>query len=253
MNFNASKQWIKETRNQLNGILSVLYELVHSHCKGASIMYSNRWPSYCALSFQLFSLQWGLLYKLKPILSLVLKIIFLLKSNSRQVSCLARFFFVCLFTEIQMTKNSPLFKLGFCCMVCTKVLQLHHHTDNHESESGWVFICKQPRMSLINRTWLFLSYTNMKGPKLCNLASRSSPHSKTGSLHIICNHALYTPWVELKFTLCILMPSSKHIATLVIQSINTVKSNQSYFCFLFYLLEILSANSNQPTQIVKDL
>lgn len=107
MNFNASKQWIKGTRNQLNGVLSVLYELIHSHCKGASIMYSNHWPSYCALSFQLFSLQWGLLYKLKPILSLVLKIIFLLKSNSRQVSCLARFFFVCLFTEIQMTKNSP--------------------------------------------------------------------------------------------------------------------------------------------------
>ena len=94
MNFSASKQWIKRTRNQLNGVLSVLYELIHSHCKGASIMYSNHWPSYCALSFQLFSLQWGLLYKLKPILSLVLRIIFLLKSNSRQVSCWARFFFV---------------------------------------------------------------------------------------------------------------------------------------------------------------
>lgn len=93
MNFSASKQWIKGIRNQVNGTLSVLHKLVHSHYKGASIMYSNQSPSSSFYLSKLFSRLQGLLRRVKLVLKYSKSCLSIsLKSISKQAVCFVSLF-----------------------------------------------------------------------------------------------------------------------------------------------------------------
>lgn len=74
MNFNASKQWTKSTRIQLNGALSVLYKVVHSKYRGDI---DNTEQSFISLSFQAALPGMSTAIQVIFSLHLVLKIIFI--------------------------------------------------------------------------------------------------------------------------------------------------------------------------------